>query len=160
MRRVEDTDGVDRKSNCGSGLRRSSGPSVVSFAPAGYVQKAISIQHPSISTLQPTSKDMKVLAVGASRNIGYYASLSLLKEGHTVVFLLRNPSVFESDAEIQSFVTSGHAILIQGDALNEEEVRNAWAQAGNDVELVLFTVGTLSFERKPLKKQPNALLPI
>ncbi|KAG8912075.1 hypothetical protein FRC01_005309 [Tulasnella sp. 417] len=87
---------------------------------------------------------MKVFAVGASRNIGYYSSLSLLKAGHTVVFQLRNTSCFDNDTEIQPFVASGHAKLVRGDAMVEEEVRTAWTEANADdvaVDLVLFTVG-------------------
>ncbi|KAG8916063.1 hypothetical protein FRC00_000630 [Tulasnella sp. 408] len=87
---------------------------------------------------------MKVFAVGASRNIGYYSSLSLLKAGHSVVFQVRNPFCFDNDTEIQPFVASGHAKLIKGDAMVEEEVRNAWTEANADgtaVDLVLFTVG-------------------
>ncbi|KIO27892.1 hypothetical protein M407DRAFT_231914 [Tulasnella calospora MUT 4182] len=87
---------------------------------------------------------MKVFAVGASRNVGYYSSLSLLKAGHTVAFQLRNPSCFDNDTEIQPFVASGHVKLIKGDAMVEEEVRNAWAEANADgvaVDLVLVTIG-------------------
>ncbi|KAG9044614.1 hypothetical protein FS837_007839 [Tulasnella sp. UAMH 9824] len=67
---------------------------------------------------------MKVFAVGASRNIGYYS--------------------FDNDTEIQPFVASGHVKLIKGDAMVEEDVRNAWTEANADgapVDLVLFTVG-------------------
>lgn len=89
---------------------------------------------------------MKVFAVGASRNIGYYSSLSLLKAGHTIVFQLRNPSCFDNDAEIQPFVTSGKAKLVTGDAMVEEDVRSAWTEANADgeaVDVVLFSVGKL-----------------
>ncbi|KAG8940853.1 hypothetical protein FRC04_005004 [Tulasnella sp. 424] len=96
---------------------------------------------------------MKVFAVGASRNIGYYSSLSLLKAGHTIVFQLRNPSCFDNDAEIQPFVTSGEAKLVKGDAMVEEDVCSAWTEANADgeaVDVVLFSVG--SFPKFSLTK--------
>jgi len=60
---------------------------------------------------------MKVFAVGASRNIGYYAATALLKEGHSVTFLLRNPTIFDNDETIKPFVQSNQAKLVKGDAL-------------------------------------------
>ncbi|KAG8997517.1 hypothetical protein FRB90_012491, partial [Tulasnella sp. 427] len=89
---------------------------------------------------------MKVLAIGASRNIGYMAALNILKgvEGSTVVFQLRNVSAFDEDAEMQPFVKSGRAKLVKGDALVEDDVRKTWTEANADgvpVDVVLFTVG-------------------
>ncbi|TFY58540.1 hypothetical protein EVG20_g8112 [Dentipellis fragilis] len=84
-----------------------------------------------------------VYALGASRNIGYYASLRLLKKGATVTFLLRNLSVFDEDAEIQSYIKAGKARLVKGDALNREDVAAGWTSAGQvgPIDLLLFTVG-------------------
>ncbi|KAG8963919.1 hypothetical protein FRC05_004370 [Tulasnella sp. 425] len=87
---------------------------------------------------------MKVLAIGASRNIGYFTALKLLKAGNTVVFQLRNISAFDSDAEIKPFVKSGQAKLVKGDALVEDDVRTAWTEANADglpVDVVLLSVG-------------------
>ncbi|EIN07952.1 hypothetical protein PUNSTDRAFT_135470 [Punctularia strigosozonata HHB-11173 SS5] len=62
--------------------------------------------------------------------------------GNTVTFLLRSPTCFDDDETIQSFVASGKAKLVKGDALNQEEVRAGWqAAGGTDVDLLLFTLG-------------------
>lgn len=85
-----------------------------------------------------------VYAVGASRNIGYYAAIRLLNKGATVTFLLRNTSVFDDDADVQKYIASGHARLVKGDALNEADVGRGWDSAredGRDVDVLLFTVG-------------------
>ena len=61
-----------------------------------------------------------------------------------MTFLLRNKSCFDTDESIKSHVASGKARLVQGDALNEEDVRRAWAVASEGdgpLDLVLFTVG-------------------
>ncbi|KIO13767.1 hypothetical protein M404DRAFT_596494 [Pisolithus tinctorius Marx 270] len=73
--------------------------------------------------------DIKVLAVGGSRNIGYYASLRLLNLGATVTFLLRSPSVFNDDATIKRYVNSGKARLVKGNAHVREDVERAWTEA-------------------------------
>ncbi|EIW85550.1 hypothetical protein CONPUDRAFT_118457 [Coniophora puteana RWD-64-598 SS2] len=94
----------------------------------------------------------KVLAIGASRNIGYYSSLRLLDLGYTVTFLLRKPECFDHDAAITRFVKDGKARLVKGDALVKSDVERAWAEAakgGDDlaVDFMLFTVGgTPSFK--------------
>lgn len=84
-----------------------------------------------------------VLVIGGSRNIGYYTALRLLAAGSTVTFLLRSPSVFNDDAQVQEYVKSEKAFLIQGDALKQSDVQNVWAEASRhgDVDVVLFTVG-------------------
>ncbi|KAG9050961.1 hypothetical protein FS837_000624 [Tulasnella sp. UAMH 9824] len=85
---------------------------------------------------------MKVLAFGASRNVGYYASIALLKSGHSVVFQLRKTSVFDQDEDMKPFIQSGAAKVIQGDAMVEEDVRKAWTEANADnipVDVILFT---------------------
>ncbi|KAF9447902.1 hypothetical protein P691DRAFT_801664 [Macrolepiota fuliginosa MF-IS2] len=101
----------------------------------------------SSSGTTPTNsaQALTILSIGASRNIGYYASLKFLQGGATVTFLLRNPSVFDNDTSIQPYVSSGHARLIKGDALVKDDVARAWAEAGRDrpqgVDYLLFTVG-------------------
>ncbi|KAF7794295.1 hypothetical protein EIP86_005428 [Pleurotus ostreatoroseus] len=88
---------------------------------------------------------MNVFALGASRNIGYHSAIRLLEKGATVTFLLRSPGVFDTDTTIQRYLQSGHARLVQGDALNIEDVANGWEKAlevpSRHVDLVLFTVG-------------------
>ena len=64
--------------------------------------------------------------------------------GATVTFLLRTPSVFDNDNEIQGYVKGGKAHLVKGDALVQSDVKNAWDKAasnGRPVDLLLFTVG-------------------
>ncbi|RXW12029.1 hypothetical protein EST38_g13826 [Candolleomyces aberdarensis] len=100
------------------------------------------------------SSPLNVLVVGGSRNIGYYASIRLLNQGSSVTFLMRSPSAFDNDATIQEHVKSGKARLVKGDAMNIEDVKVAWSEAGRDkpVDLLLSTVGfsgTPSFH--PLK---------
>ncbi|KAF8646926.1 hypothetical protein AX16_007018 [Volvariella volvacea WC 439] len=89
------------------------------------------------------SPTKNVVAIGASRNIGYYASLQFLAAGANVTFLLRNTSIFDNDAEIQKHVKSGKAILLQGDALVAADVQRAWDEGAKNgpVDLLLFTVG-------------------
>jgi len=94
------------------------------------------------------TESLKVLAMGASKNIGYYAASTLLQKGATVTFLLRNPNCFDADQVMQSYVKSGKARLVAGDALNQEQVSAAWAKAGEgdrpgQVDVLLFTVGGL-----------------
>lgn len=94
---------------------------------------------------------MKVLAIGASRNIGYLSSLRLLKQGAVVTFVVRNAGVFDADENIRPYVRSRHARIVKGDALNEEDIRKAWttandpaadvAGAAEGIDLVLFTIG-------------------
>ncbi len=70
----------------------------------------------------------------------------MTEKGATITFLLRSPSAFDKDELIQRYVQSGHARLVQGDALKAEDVSRGWevAQEGPDshVDLVLFTLGT------------------
>ncbi|KAJ3777489.1 hypothetical protein FB446DRAFT_699900 [Lentinula raphanica] len=86
---------------------------------------------------------MNVLAIGASKNIGYYACLRLLASGCNVTFMLRSTSVCNSDESIQGYVQSGKAHLIKGDALIEDDVKHARDEAltYGALDLVLFTVG-------------------
>lgn len=67
-----------------------------------------------------------------------------------MTFLLRSPSAFDADTTIQRYLTSGFARLVKGDALNKDDVQNAWktaeeAGAGKGIDLVLFTVGRVPF---------------
>ncbi|KAG9034150.1 hypothetical protein FRB95_013795 [Tulasnella sp. JGI-2019a] len=113
---------------------------------------------------------MKVFAIGASRNIGYYSALRLLQEGHHVVYLLRKTSVFDSNEEMKPFIESGLAELVQGDALSWDDGTRAWAQATLDgpVDVVLFSLGLmasisifpLGFVLDPPNACTNALLNI
>ncbi|OCH92270.1 hypothetical protein OBBRIDRAFT_467342 [Obba rivulosa] len=87
---------------------------------------------------------MNVYALGASRNIGYYAALRLLKKGATVTYLLRSTSVFDQDPEMQRYVASGKARLVKGDALSAPDVERGWKEAQavkESVDVVLFSVG-------------------
>lgn len=105
-----------------------------------------------------------ILALGASKNIGYFAAIRLLGElgpwvysrafidscflldaGATVTFLLRNPAVFDEDEIIKKAVAAGKAFLVKGDGLNQDDVARAWAEATSHghVDTLLFTVGQL-----------------
>ncbi|KAJ3764344.1 hypothetical protein EV360DRAFT_31524 [Lentinula raphanica] len=86
---------------------------------------------------------MNVLAIGASRNIGYYASLRLLAAGCNVTLMLRSPSAFDSDEAVQKYVKEGKAHLVKGDALVQSDVKHAWDEASTHgaVDLILFSVG-------------------
>ncbi|KAE9394886.1 hypothetical protein BT96DRAFT_998115 [Gymnopus androsaceus JB14] len=86
---------------------------------------------------------MNVLAIGASKNIGYYSVLRLLDAKCNVTFMLRSPSVFDSDEIIQSYVRSGQAHLIKGNALVESDMKRAWDEALTHgvVDLVFSSIG-------------------
>jgi len=86
---------------------------------------------------------MHIFALGASRNIGYHASLLALARGDAVTYLLRNPTKFEDDLAVKPYIQSGHATLVKGDATSQEDVRKAWGIASSKapIDLVLFTIG-------------------
>ncbi|KAF7321890.1 NAD(P)-bd-dom domain-containing protein [Mycena kentingensis (nom. inval.)] len=84
--------------------------------------------------------NMNILAIGASRNIGYQSAVRLLEKGARITFLLRNPSSFANDQTIQAAVQSGRAKLVKGDAMNEADCRLAWETAGL-VDALVFSVG-------------------
>lgn len=67
--------------------------------------------------------------------------------GATVTFLLRSTSVFDGNTEIQPYIKSGKAHLIQGDGLVQADVKKALdaAVSHGPVDVVLFTVGEYSF---------------
>lgn len=65
-------------------------------------------------------------------------------QGHSATLQLRNPKVFDNDAEMTSHIQSGKAEIVQGDALVPEDVERAWEKAtenGRTVDYVVFTVG-------------------
>ena len=47
---------------------------------------------------------------------------SALAQGATVTFLLRSPSVFDQDAEMQKYIKNGQARLVKGDTLKKDTV--------------------------------------
>jgi hypothetical protein len=57
-----------------------------------------------------------------------------------VTFLLRSPSIFDKDVLIQTYLKSGNARIVKGDATQEADTRRAWDEAGV-VDAVLFSVG-------------------
>ncbi|KAH9848921.1 hypothetical protein C2E23DRAFT_738427 [Lenzites betulinus] len=90
---------------------------------------------------------MNVFVLGGSKNIGYYAAVRLLEQGSSVTFLLRKTSVFDTDEKIQSYISSGKARLVSGDALNIEDVQKGWEAAlglGNgSIDVVLSSIGSI-----------------
>lgn len=73
-----------------------------------------------------------------------------------MTFLLRSPSCFDNDEDIQGFVKQGKVRIVKGDALVKEEVRRGWEVAGQtvpgsspesdgQVDVLLFTVGELTY---------------
>jgi len=102
---------------------------------------------------------MKVYAIGASRNIGYLTALRLLAKGATVTFLMRSPSAFDANEEMQNYIKNGTARLVKGDALNREDVLKGWEVAAEPespggargVDVLLFSVGSTSPKLHPLK---------
>ncbi|KAE9395135.1 hypothetical protein BT96DRAFT_958583 [Gymnopus androsaceus JB14] len=77
---------------------------------------------------------MNVLAAGASKNIGYYASIRILNANCNITFMLRSASVFDSDITIQE---------MRGDAFIKSDVKCAWDEASTHgaIDPLLFTVG-------------------
>lgn len=70
------------------------------------------------------------------------------ESGSNVTFLLRRGNVFDSDSSISPYIASGMARIVEGDALNEADVRRSWEQAADGgakpVDVVLFTIGKFS----------------
>ncbi|PVG04668.1 hypothetical protein CPB86DRAFT_777947 [Serendipita vermifera] len=87
-----------------------------------------------------------VFAIGASRNIGYYASQKMLARGDTVTLLLRNTTAIENDESFKPYIASGKARLVKGDATSHNDVSAAWKVATQDapVDLVMFTLGAVT----------------
>ena len=71
-----------------------------------------------------------------------------------MTFLLRNPSVFDTDAEIQKYIKEGKVKCVKGDATIRADVQSvldaAWAAGQLDV--VLFTVGEFARCPDPLDR--------
>ncbi|CAG7847257.1 SubName: Full=Uncharacterized protein {ECO:0000313/EMBL:CCA69402.1} [Serendipita indica DSM 11827] len=86
---------------------------------------------------------MKLFALGASKNIGYFTTRHYLAAGHTVIFLLRSTTVFDDDETMKPYIQSNKAILVKGDGLVKSDVTNAWNKAneGGPVDLILSTIG-------------------
>lgn len=86
---------------------------------------------------------MRVLLLGASRNIGYYVAQRLLAHGHDCTLLLRRPDAMESDPAMSGYIRDGKAKLVRGDGLVKDDVQRAWDTAKGDskVDLVFFGIG-------------------
>jgi NAD(P)-dependent dehydrogenase (short-subunit alcohol dehydrogenase family) len=86
---------------------------------------------------------MRVLLLGASRNIGYFTAQRLLAQGHTCTLLLRKPDAMESDSAMSGYVRDGQAKLVRGDGLVQEDIQRAWdiAKSDGEIDLVFFGIG-------------------
>lgn len=86
---------------------------------------------------------MRVLLLGASRNIGYSVAQRLLAKGHTCTLLLRRPDAMESDPTMSEYIRNGLAKPVRGDALVREDVQAAWdvANADGQVDVIFFGIG-------------------
>ncbi|KAH7345738.1 hypothetical protein B0J17DRAFT_624850 [Rhizoctonia solani] len=86
---------------------------------------------------------MRVLLLGASRNIGYSVAQRLLAKGYTCTLLLRRPDAMESDPSMSEYIQNGLAKLVRGDALVQDDVQKAWDIANSDgqVDLIFFGIG-------------------
>ncbi|KAH7345754.1 hypothetical protein B0J17DRAFT_531278, partial [Rhizoctonia solani] len=86
---------------------------------------------------------MRVLLLGASRNIGYSVTQRLLAKGHTCTLLLRRPDAIDSDPSMSDYVRNGSAKLVCGNALVRDDVQKAWDIANSDgqVDLIFFGIG-------------------
>jgi len=77
------------------------------------------------------------------------------EKGATVYFQLRRPNCFDNDEIMKKHIASGKAVVVQGDATNEDDVRRAWESAASDgqaVDTCIFTVGALPSESFKLTK--------
>jgi len=86
---------------------------------------------------------MRVLLLGASRNIGHLVAQRLLAKGHTCTLLLRFPETMESSPALSSYIKDGKAKLVRGDGLVEADVQHAWdaARVDGEVDAVFFGIG-------------------
>ncbi|CAE6472770.1 unnamed protein product [Rhizoctonia solani] len=86
---------------------------------------------------------MRVLLLGASRNVGYFLTQRLVARGHTCTLLLRNPDAMESDPTMADFVRGGQVKLVRGDGLDREDIQRAWdaTKSNGDVDAVYFGIG-------------------
>lgn len=61
-----------------------------------------------------------------------------------MTFLLRSLRSFDENDDIRHYVALGNAHLVQGDALNPDDVKSAWEKAAGDneaIDFVIFSVG-------------------
>ncbi|CAE6445062.1 unnamed protein product [Rhizoctonia solani] len=86
---------------------------------------------------------MRVLLLGASRNVGYFVAQRLVAQGHICTLLLRNTDAMESDPAMADFIRDGKIKLVRGDGLVSEDVQRAWdtTRSDGDVDLVYFGIG-------------------
>ncbi|CAE6437861.1 unnamed protein product [Rhizoctonia solani] len=86
---------------------------------------------------------MRVLLLGASRNIGYSVAQRLLEKGHTCTLLLRQTDVMESDPSMTKYIRNGLVKLVCGNALVRGDVQKAWDTVNSDgkVDLIFFGIG-------------------
>lgn len=86
---------------------------------------------------------MRVLLLGASRNIGYFVAQRLLAQGHTCTLLLRRPEAMETDPAMTAYVKDGKANLVKGDALVQTDIQHAWdaAKGDEEVDVVFYGIG-------------------
>jgi len=105
---------------------------------------------------------MKCVLLGATQGCGLETLLNLIKDGNVCYVMCRTPSAFEAtlkERDVDINITSEEKKLInpiKGDAFKEADVRALFEAAGQDVELVLFSLGG-----RPSFKNPFApkLLP-
>lgn len=91
------------------------------------------------STVHPNPDKMHVVIIGASRGVGYYCLLNLLRDQSTsVTVLLRNPAVLSSDPAVAPYIASGQVTVLQGDATNADDLVPLFKHF---VDAVLVTVG-------------------
>ena len=86
---------------------------------------------------------MRVLLLGASRNIGYFVTQRLVARGHTCTLLLRRPEAIESDLAMSGHISEGKIKTVRGDAFIEADVQRAWdtAKSDGDVDMVFISIG-------------------
>jgi len=84
-----------------------------------------------------------VLFLGASRGVGFYTALALLKSGGHATLLLRKPDVFTSNPEYEALSDEEKArvTLVQGDAFVEADVQKAVDAAGEEMNTVVYSIG-------------------
>jgi hypothetical protein len=80
--------------------------------------------------------------------------------GATVTYLLRNPSVFDNDADLQPFLSNGKARIVKGDALVKNDVVRTWSEATRDstpVDYLLFTPGMFCACEQCIPSESNVI---
>ncbi|KAK0547124.1 hypothetical protein OC846_004980 [Tilletia horrida] len=108
---------------------------------------------------------MKFVLLGATRGCGLQVLLQLLNaqdaQGHELYTLSRNKDALiatlkENDYDYETRskdpATKNKLHIFVGDALKPESVQQLFATAGNDIDVVFFSLGgTLTFHANPLK---------